>query len=183
MWKIPSSRGQFHTKCMLIPNAYFPLQGLSVRHVVRGGNRMQHPAGDRRAGGSAWREPHTAGQPAGNAPEPDLQRERQPGAGEDQHHFTVSGEDWTGPRRGASEQRSQLHSLSVSLRVFLLTQLSVSRSSRWWWRCQHTWALWRQRSRSCALRCGGCARRTSGWGMSCPGPSSSYRSGNRKWLL
>ncbi len=79
---------------------------------------MQHPAGDRRAGGSAWREPHAAGQPAGNASEPDLQRERQPGAGEEQHYFTVSGEDWTGARRGASEQLSQLHSRSVSLRAF-----------------------------------------------------------------
>ncbi len=79
---------------------------------------MQHPAGDRRAGGSAWREPHAPGQPAGNASEPDLQRQRQPGAGEDQHYFTVSGEDWTGARRGASEQRSHLHSRSVSLRAF-----------------------------------------------------------------
>ncbi len=103
-----------NTKCI------FSFQGLSVRHVVRGGNRMQHPAGDRGLEALRGREPHTAGQPAGNAPEPDLQRERQPVAGEDQHHLQSLERIELGLGEAASEQRSQLHSLSVSLRAFLL---------------------------------------------------------------
>ena len=96
-------------KCFvfLSPSVLFPGQLLwqeephSWSHVVRGGDSVQHAAGDRRAGGAERREPGPAGEPAGAAGESADVRERQRGAGEERHRPPVTGEDRAGAERGS----------------------------------------------------------------------------------
>jgi len=93
--------------CLCPCQVFLEEEPRSGSHVVGGGDSVQHPAGDRRAGSSERREPQPAGEPAGGDGEPAGGGQWQRWAGEERHHPPITGEDRAGAERGAGPSRAE----------------------------------------------------------------------------